>query len=56
MGKLKIWGNLKFPQGKLKLEILFVQFPIGVSPSGNLNFPSGNSNYNLPWGYLKSND
>ena len=54
MGKVQIWWNLKFHQRKFKLEVRLVQFPIGVSPSGNVNYPSGNSNYNLSWGNLKS--
>ena len=52
MGKLQIWWNFKFPYWKLKLEFPLGGISIGVSPSGNLNIPSGNSNYNLPWGNL----
>ena len=47
--------------GKFKLGVRLVQFPIGVSPSenvnypnGNVNYPSGNSNYNLSWANLES--
>ena len=44
MGKLQIWWNFKFPYWKLKLEFPLGGISIGVSPSGNLNLPSGNSN------------
>ena len=53
MGELQIWGNLKFLQGKFKLEFPLGEISIGVSPSGILNSTSGNSNWNLPWGNLK---